>query len=322
MLSFGKALRLQRCAAPSGHIVMFALDHRGNLKRMVRPDDPDSVGYQEIVDFKLELIRTMSPHSTGILLDAEYAVANNIVNRTIAPQAGLLCAVEKTGYAGPSDDRTTRLLPGWGVKKIARIGAAGVKLLVYYHPDAPNARQQEAVVEEVAESCRQEDIPFFLEPLSFSLDPNAKKLPSAERRQVVIATARKFTPMGVDILKAEFPVDAGEEPDESVWAAACAELSAASTAPWVLLSAGVTYPEFVRQTTVACQAGASGVLVGRSVWNEAVPLSGAARTAFLQITAADRMRELMAICVAHGKPWHAFHPDLGGVVPENWYEQY
>jgi hypothetical protein len=31
MLSFGKALRLQRCATPSGHIVMVALDHRGLL---------------------------------------------------------------------------------------------------------------------------------------------------------------------------------------------------------------------------------------------------------------------------------------------------
>ena len=127
MLSFGKALRLQRCATPSGHIVMFALDHRGNLKRMVRPDDPDSVGYQEIVDFKLELIRTMSPHSTGILLDAEYAVANNIVNRTIAPQAGLLDAVEKPGYAGPRDDRPTRLLTGWGQQKVSQVGAAAAQ---------------------------------------------------------------------------------------------------------------------------------------------------------------------------------------------------
>jgi tagatose-1,6-bisphosphate aldolase len=44
-----------------------------------------------------------------------------------------------------------------------------VKLLVYYHPDAPNADEQERLVADVAAACQAADIAVFLEPLSFSL---------------------------------------------------------------------------------------------------------------------------------------------------------
>ena len=47
-----------------------------------------------------------------------------------------------------------------------------------------------------------------------------------------------------------------EEPDRERWLEACSELSDASLAPWVLLSAGVSFEDFVHQTEIACQAGA------------------------------------------------------------------
>ena len=67
----------------------------------------------------------------------------------------------------------------------------------------------------------------MLEPLSYSLDEN-KKLSSEEKRYVVVETAKRLTPLGVDILKAEFPLDATET-DQKIWAEACADISAAST---------------------------------------------------------------------------------------------
>ena len=78
----------------------------------------------------------------------------------------------------------------------------------------------------------------MLEPLSYSLDEN-KKLSSDEKRYVVTETARRLTPLYVDILKAEFPLDVND--DESNWMDACREISASSTAPWILLSAAVDY---------------------------------------------------------------------------------
>jgi tagatose 1,6-diphosphate aldolase len=213
-------------------------------------------------------------------------------------------------------------LPGWSVEKVARLGAAGVKLLVYYHPDAPNAPRQEALVREVGEACSKFDMPFFLEPLSFSLDPAKKKLATADKLAVVVETARRLSPLGVDVLKAEFPLDIAEERDEGAWATACAALSEASMIPWVLLSAGVSYETFERQVLVACQNGASGVLAGRAVWKEAVWLYGDARTEFLNTIARGRMNRLSAVVLEHGRAWTDHYPALADSFGEGWYKDF
>jgi tagatose-1,6-bisphosphate aldolase len=321
-LTIGKIRGLQRCAAPDGTFTVLALDHRGNLKRAFNPDAPDTVPYSQIVDFKREVTTILSPKADGMLLDPIYGAAQTIASGGLYAGTGLLVAVEKTGYSGEPTERQTQILPNWGVEKIARMGAAAVKLLVYYHPDAPNAAAQEAIVKQVAADCRQYDIPLFLEPLSFSLDPTVKKLPSVEKQQVVVETARCLTPMGVDVLKAEFPLDISEEPDRERWLEACRELSDASLAPWVLLSAGVSFEDFVHQTEIACQAGASGVLAGRAVWKEAVGLSGDARTAFLCTTAAERLAQLKDLVSTLAKPWTDFHPGLDSSVQESWHTHY
>ncbi len=44
--------------------------------------------------------------------------------------------------------------------------------------------------------------------------------------------------------------------------------NAASSAPWILLSAGVDFDEFAIQVRIACTAGASGFLAGRAVWQD------------------------------------------------------
>src|SRR6185436_9096220 len=110
--------------------------------------------------------------------------------------------------------RVSRVLPGWGVAQVKRLGASAAKLLVYYHPDAPNAADQERLVAEVAAACREADLALFLEPLSFGLDGG--KLQGEDRRRVVVETAARLTALGADILKAEFPYDAAVT-DETRW---------------------------------------------------------------------------------------------------------
>jgi tagatose-1,6-bisphosphate aldolase len=321
-LTIGKARRLQKCVTSEGKLVMFALDHRGNLQRALNPRNPEAIGYEEMTVFKQEVTRIISPVASGILLDPQFGAAQAVVAGALAPGCGLLVAVEKTGYTGDPTARESQILPGWGVEKIARMGADGVKLLIYYHPEAPNAAEQEVLVAAVGEQCRQYDIPFFLEPLSFALEPEVKKLPSAEKRVVVAKTARRLTPLGVDVLKAEFPINIADEKNEAVWAEACQELEEASICPWIILSAGVSYEEFERQTAVACQNGASGVLVGRAVWAEAAELEGDARSDFLHTTATERMRRLTEVIESKGRSWTAFYPELAGSIGQGWYESY
>jgi tagatose 1,6-diphosphate aldolase len=318
--AIGKIRRLQQCATPGGHFVILAMDHRGNLRHSLNPAAPEAVSYEAMVEFKQQVVGALAPAASAVLLDPEYGAAQAVTVGAIPGQVGLVVAVEKTGYAGNPAERESMILPGWSGEKIARMGASAVKLLLYYHPDASNASRQEALVGEVGETCLEYDIPFFLEPLSFSLDPAVKKLASPEKRQVVIETARRLTPMGVDVLKAEFPLNIADEPDEAVWAGACTQLSEASLVPWVLLSAGVSFEEFERQTEVACRAGASGVMAGRAVWKEAADLEGDARAEFLDTTARERMDRLGKIIAEHAQPWMGYRQQL--VVEEGWYRHY
>ena len=106
------------------------------------------------------------------------------------------------------------------------MGASAAKLLVYYHPEAPNADDQERFVADVAAACRAADLALFVEPLSFSL-VEGEPLVGEARRRVVVETARRLTAIGGDILKAEFPYDPAVT-DRARWREACAELDAAS----------------------------------------------------------------------------------------------
>jgi tagatose 1,6-diphosphate aldolase len=296
----GEQRGLAQCATPSGQFVVLALDHRQNLRRELRPDDPSSVTPDEMTEFKLAVVRQLATAVSGVLLDPEVGVGPAIADEALPGSTGLIVAVEATGYEGPTTARTSRMLPGWSVTAAARTGASAVKLLLYYHPDSPTAPAQEALLEAVALECRAVGLPLFVEPLSYSLD--GRPLAGEERRRVVVATARRLTPIGGDVLKAEFPYEASIA-DEGRWQDACAELDVASALPWVLLSGGADDARFEAQVRVACQSGASGALVGRSVWSDATRLQEPARTAFLGGDARRRLDRLAAVIGENGRPW-------------------
>ena len=318
-ISLGKRHGLTQCATQKGSFAILALDHRNNLRRALNPDHPEAVSDGEMICFKQDVLRTVAPHFSGVLLDPEMGAPQSIASDALPGSAGLIVALEATGYSGDPSAPLSHVLEDWSVGKIQRMGASAVKLLIYYHPDSQEASHQEALVREVGERCKQFDIAFFLEPLSFSLDVN-RKLSSQEKRDVVLETAHILTPLGVDVLKAEFPIIIDDETDESVWAEACRELTIKSLTPWVLLSAGVNYEDFLKQATVAMESGASGVLAGRAIWGEAVEYQGTDRSKFLQEVAAERMSILLDKCDALAKPWTEAHPPRQ--IDADWYKTY
>ena len=215
-ISIGKFRSLQQCSSDRGVISVLALDHRQNLRNSLRPQAPESVTHAELTAFKVEVMEKLASLSTAVLLDPEFGAAQCVAANAVPGQVGMLIAVEASGYTGDPTARQSGILPGWSVAKVRRMGANAAKLLVYYHPQAATAGEIEELVAKVAADCAEHDLLLFVEPLSYSLDPVHKKLSSEERRQVVIETARRLTPLGVDVLKAEFPLDAQAEPDERV----------------------------------------------------------------------------------------------------------
>ena len=166
---FGTIRGLQACASNRGTFTMLALDHRQNLRHELRPDDPESVAIDAMVAFKRAVVRAIGGAATGILLDPEIGAAQCIADGSLPGDVGLVVALEATGYVGERTARVSRMLDGWSPEGARRLGASAAKLLVYYNPDAPNARDQERFVADVASACRAVDLALFLEPLGFSL---------------------------------------------------------------------------------------------------------------------------------------------------------
>jgi tagatose-1,6-bisphosphate aldolase len=312
-ITIGKLRGLQQISSKRGTITALALDHRQNLRRA----NPAFINDAELSRFKLDVTSALASKATAVLLDPEVSAAQAIAQRAVPNSVGLVVAVESTGYTGDATARHAQIIPGWSVEKAKRMGASAIKLLVYYHPDSPTAKETEEFTLKIAEDCRKYDLLLMLEPLSYSLDEN-RKLSSDEKRYVVVESAKRLTPLNVDILKAEFPLDPSET-DESKLIMSCQEISSASLIPWILLSAAVDYDTYLRQVTVACNAGASGIAVGRAVWQEAVALTGLERSEFLRSVARQRISRLTSLCHALAKPYTEFYI---ADAPFDWYKNY
>jgi tagatose 1,6-diphosphate aldolase len=299
-LTIGKWRRLQQTAGSTGTFAILAVDHRGPLRRSLEQESPHGKTDEALMALKKDIVRHLAPATTAVLLDPETGAGQCVSDGSIPANTGLIVALD-TGSTGDPLNLTTNLVENWSVEKTVRMGASGVKMLLYYNPEAPEAGEREALVQEVADDCARHDIPFFLEPLSYASDGSHGPLPPKQKRKVVIETARRLVPLGVDILKAEFPVDVTVEPDENIWCDACRELTEISKAPWVLLSAGVSYNIFLKQVRIACEAGASGVMAGRAVWKEAVTLNSQTRNNFLRTVGYERMQRLRSLCGALGR---------------------
>jgi len=328
-ISIGKLRGLQQLADSRGMMTMCAIDHRGALKRALNEKNPDAVSYQDMVDFKLDLCQAVVPFASAILLDPEYGAGQAIAAGLLPGPKGLLVSVEKTGYAGDSTARITELLPGWSVKKVKKMGASAVKLLIYFRPDLKDvASKQLDLVARLADQCLEEDIAFLVEPVSYPIEKtrtSSKKFAEI-KPGLVIETARQITALPIDVLKAEFPADIKFEQDEGKLLGLCRDLNRASRLPWVLLSAGVDFESFRKQVKIACKAGASGFLAGRALWQEGAQIrSRDERMIFFQNTAAPRLEELVEIADIYGKPWYSrLVAENGKFAPvaEGWYRSY
>lgn len=329
-LTIGKIRGLQQISTPDGIFIMCAMDHRGSLKAMIEKEQlDDEVDYQELVEHKLELCSILAPYASAVLLDPNYGAAQCISAGVLPGGRGLLVSIEATGYESDPRGRITTLLDGWSVEKIKRMGGSAVKMLVYYRPDLTDlANKQLKTIQIVAEECLKYDIPFLVEPKTYAVSgEDAKSQQFAARKpDLVIETARQISSLPIDVLKAEFPANMTYEMNRTRLHQLCRQLDEASEVPWVILSAGVDYETFRQEVEIACQAGASGFLGGRAIWQEAVSFGDKKeRVGFLSTTVVDRLKELAEIAAKYAIPWYrklGVEPHKLTEICESWYKDY
>ena len=326
VMTNGKFEGLMHISNAQGQFTIVATDQRGSLKRMINPQDPNSVTPEQMKEVKRALIKNLvgkksKGRASGVLVDPEYSYEQEFLKSCdIRADVGVLMSAETSGYGGKGEFAPEAQLFGGldaeeAVLKIKNRGASAVKLLVYYRPDSPTREHQESIVKAVGRACEKYDMAFLLEPVSHSLEsgPHKKRNPkefSEIKPQIVIETARELTKPEycVDVLKAEFPLnlkyaeELGQDPSE-----ACKELDEASQIPWVILSAGVDYEEFKENLKYAVDNGASGFLCGRAIWKEAVGRED--MDEFLLTTGVKRLNELVDIVDEKAKPWYKKYVD-------------
>jgi len=282
-----------------------------------------------MVDFKLDLVGVVAPFASAVLLDPIYGAGQAIASGLLPGHTGLLVSAEKTGYSGDSTARITELLPDWSVRKVKKLGASAIKLLLYFRVDLKEiASKQLDLVGKVAGQCIEENIPLLVESVSY---PTAAEKDNPEeffkkKPELVIEAASRLTALPIDILKFEFPADIDYEQDEAKLKSYCRELSEVSRLPWVLLSAGTDFERFRKEVEIACKAGASGFMAGRALWQEAARISSREeRLNFFKSQTVSRLKELTRIAEKWATPWYVKMGSKDGRFPdlsEGWYMSY
>jgi tagatose 1,6-diphosphate aldolase len=328
-LTVGKLRGLQQVTNARGILTVCAIDHRESLRRALNEKNSEAVSYRQMVDFKLDLVGVVAPFASAVLLDPIYGAGQAIASGILPGHTGLLVSAEKTGYSGDSTARITELLPDWSVRKVKKLGASAIKLLLYFRVDLKEvASKQLDLVGKVAEQCIEEDIPLLVESVSY---PTVEEKDNPEeffkkKPGLVIEAAKRLTALPIDILKSEFPADIDYEKDETKLKSYCQELSQVSRLPWVLLSAGVDFTRFRKEVEIACKAGSSGFMAGRALWQEATQItSREERLDFFKSQTVSRLKELTQVAEEWATPWYVKMGSKDGRFPdlsEGWYRSY
>src|SRR5262249_9901316 len=133
-IPIGKRAGLQAVSDSRGIVAALAIDQRDALRKLLAKAKGVStaeVPANLLEDFKEQVSRTLTPHTSAILLDPEYGLR---AAQARAKNAGLLLAYEQTGYDKGVYGRLPRLLAGYSVARLVASGADCIKVLVYYSP--------------------------------------------------------------------------------------------------------------------------------------------------------------------------------------------
>lgn len=269
-----KQEKLKRLCDKNRIIGALAIDQRGALRRMLGEDTP----VEQLETFKVLVSKYLTKYASSILLDPELGWK---AAEARDKNAGLLVAYEKTGYDKAVPGRYPDLVENVSVQRLKANGADAVKVLLYIDIDEDRAVNdvKEAFIERIASECKAEDIPFFLELVSYDAKVTDEKEYAKLKPRKVIEAMKLYSQerFGVDVLKVEVPVNMkyveGFAENEVLYtkeeaAAFYKEQSDATSLPFIFLSAGVSAQLFQDTLRFAKESGSTfnGVLCGRATW--------------------------------------------------------
>ncbi|MDX1739543.1 MAG: tagatose 1,6-diphosphate aldolase, partial [Alphaproteobacteria bacterium] len=318
-LSAGKLWGMRRMADEKGLFKMTAVDQRPPIKGPIaKHHGTQEAPYEEVAEFKSMLIRELQSASTAMLLDPHFAMPKGL--KYLSPTKGLIVTLEDSLFQETDGGRLSDEIDDWSVEKIKRCGGDAVKVLAWYRPDAEASviQNQKDFTKRIGEACARYDIPFLFELLVYPLAHDQHQTKEyvemkGKNTDHVLASVEEFAKAeyGVDVFKLESPVAAHEVMPigETGWAevqAVFREMGQLAGRPWVMLSAGAGQTEFRNILEHAYEAGASGYLAGRAIWQDAFKFypDWAAIERGLRENGVPYMNELNKLTDRAAKAWY------------------
>lgn len=268
---------------------MLALDHVGSFRRLVNPQNPDSVSKEELIALKAKIIDPLVGQFGGILLDFDHglpAYQRVIAEKNIKSPPPFLLRIEESA----SEEGSTTIK--YSAKELKNAGAAGVKLLLYFNPEAESAKHQLEIGKKVLEDAHSEGLPLFIEIVIHNKERFlvSRSASTADISNLTVSSIRRFLENSIvpDVWKLEYPGDAKS----------CRKLTKlVGGTPWILLTRGVPFDVFKKNLKVAVENGCLGFLAGRALWQDLFGLKPGYQETFLGKELPERFRELSSIAL-------------------------
>ena len=247
--------KLASLATDDGRYAILAIDHGRSLLNMLGHDNQadDAI----LRESKSAVLKLLGKHCTAVLIDFRMA---ETIGDVWHPPVGvpLIVGVDELDYDDltfpPPNLPTHELL-----QQLRDVGASAFKIVLYYDPESSDAAARCAIVAEVVDRCHHVGLPLLVEPLPIPITGPVERPPWP-----VDEVARQVSGTGADILKLPIALSAQT-------AKIAGEITkAAAGTPWILLSSGVPYSEFLETLRVALGGGAAGFAAGRSIWNDLI----------------------------------------------------
>lgn len=262
--------------------LMLALDHRGSFKKLISPQDPESVSDETVMTLKEDIIKSLLDDVSGLLVDEVYGLPAYDALLKICHDCSkpFILPLEKSGFREDAAGRFTDL--EYNVIQLIELGASGAKLLLYINPFLESAKHQLEIAKKALEDCRRYKTPLFIEFVTYGEDKENS------REKLIVGALEYFLQANVvpDVFKLEYPGSLE----------GCSKISKIlGDTPWILLTRGEDFETFSKQLEEAVQAGCQGFLAGRALWQEVCKLEGEEKQRFLTNTLPERFRAIAQI---------------------------
>lgn len=323
-LTPGKQKGLEAISDDNNIVLATAMDQRGSLGKMIQSMN-DSINYEEgLSEFKQGISDVLGNKSSSFLLDPEYGwEAAGKLNDNV----GLIMAYEKTGYDATEKGRLPNLVDFYAVQDLKKAGADAIKLLVYYDIEEEKEYNdiKKTFIKRIGDECKQNDILFIYEPVSYSAEGLDAKGPEFAKKKPAnmeyIMEEFSKDEYGIDLLKVEVPVsifhiEGHEQYDnydpvfsKEEAAKLYKKASEKSKLPFIYLSGGVTNEQFIDTLHFAKDSGSTfnGCLCGRAIWKEGVrPFAEEGKDAYynwLESTGVDNLNKVIKAIGETATPW-------------------